>query len=106
MNLAPYIDHTILKPDATQDMVRTLCAEAREFGFASVCVNSCHARLVSEALAGSDVLTCVVIGFPLGAMSTPAKVSNPASGARRGSGDRHGGQYRCHQGRPLGICPG
>ena len=74
MNLASYIDHTVLKSDATQDMVRKLCAEAREYGFASVCVNSCHTRLVAEALAGSDVLTCVVVGFPLGAMSTAAKV--------------------------------
>jgi len=85
MNLAPYIDHTILKPEATQDMVRTLCAEAREYGFASVCVNSCHTRLVAEALAGSPVLTCVVIGFPLGAMSTAAKVFETQQAVRDGA---------------------
>jgi len=77
MNLAPYIDHTILKPEATQDMVRTLCAEAREYGFASVCVNSCHTRLVAEALAGS--------GFPLGAMSTAAKVFETQQAVRDGA---------------------
>jgi deoxyribose-phosphate aldolase len=85
MNLASYIDHTVLKSDATQDMVRKLCAEAREYGFASVCVNSCHTRLVAEALAGSDVLTCVVVGFPLGAMSTAAKVFETQQAVRDGA---------------------
>ena len=75
MNLAKMIDHTILKADATEAAVRKLCAEAREYEFASVCVNSCHTRLVAEQLAGSDVLTCVVVGFPLGAMSTAGKVA-------------------------------
>ena len=75
MNLAKMIDHTILKADATEVAVRKLCTEAREYGFASVCVNSCHTRLVAEQLAGSDVLTCVVVGFPLGAMSTAGKVA-------------------------------
>lgn len=85
MNLASYIDHTVLKSDTTQDMVRKLCAEAREYGFASICVNSCHTRLVAEALAGSDVLTCVVVGFPLGAMSTAAKVFETQQAVRDGA---------------------
>lgn len=85
MNLASYIDHTILKPDATQETVKKLCAEAREFGFASVCVNSCHARLVADQLAGSAVLTCVVVGFPLGAMSTAAKVYETQQAVRDGA---------------------
>ena len=74
-SLAPYIDHTLLKPDASQEEIRTLCAEAREFKFCSVCVNSSFAGLVSETLAGSGVKTCCVIGFPLGAASTGAKVA-------------------------------
>lgn len=67
------IDHTLLKPDATQEDVRRICAEAREYGFASVCVNSCYAALVRGELCGSGVKACCVVGFPLGAMSTAAK---------------------------------
>ncbi len=73
MNIAKKIDHTVLKADASANTIKEYCAQAREYGFASVCVNSCHAKLVSDALAGSDVLTCCVVGFPLGAMSTKAK---------------------------------
>ncbi|RMF78007.1 MAG: deoxyribose-phosphate aldolase [Planctomycetota bacterium] len=65
--LAKYIDHTLLKPEASADDVRKLCAEAREFGFASVCVNPTYVRLVARELAGTDVKTCAVVGFPLGA---------------------------------------
>ena len=73
MQLAGYIDHTILKPDATTADVKKLCAEAREYGFKSVCVNSKHAGLAARELAGSGVKTCCVVGFPLGAMLTEAK---------------------------------
>lgn len=73
MRLEKYIDHTILKADATSDMVKKLCAEAREYGFASVCVNSYFASLVSKELEGTDVKTCVVIGFPLGANTKEVK---------------------------------
>lgn len=73
MKLEKYIDHTILKADATSDMVKKLCAEAREYGFASVCVNPCFASLVSKELEGTDVKTCVVIGFPLGANTKEVK---------------------------------
>lgn len=73
MKLEKYIDHTILKADATSDMVKKLCAEAREYGFASVCVNSYFASLVSKELEGTDVKTCVVIGFPLGANTKEVK---------------------------------
>lgn len=66
-------DHTILKADATQQQVEAICEEAREYGFASVCVNSYYTRLVREQLEGSDVKTCTVVGFPLGQMSTKAK---------------------------------
>lgn len=73
MNIAKYIDHTILKANATKADVTKLCEEAKEYNFASVCVNSCHAALVTKLLAGSDVKTCCVVGFPLGAMAPAAK---------------------------------
>lgn len=73
MNLARYIDHTNLKPTATPEDIEKLCAEARQFGFKAVCVNSCYVALASELLKGSDVLVCAVAGFPLGAVSTAAK---------------------------------
>lgn len=73
IDLAKYIDHTILKPDATPDNVKKLCDEAKEHGFKSVCVNGCNVKLVAEQLAGTDVDTCAVVGFPLGAMDSRAK---------------------------------
>ncbi|RFP63709.1 deoxyribose-phosphate aldolase [Hymenobacter lapidiphilus] len=66
MNLAPYIDHTLLKPDATPEQIARLCAEAAAHGFASVCVPPCYVRQAAEALHGSGVAVCTVIGFPLG----------------------------------------
>ena len=72
-NIAKKIDHTLLKASATGADIRRICAEAREYGFASVCVNSCHAKLVTRELQGTDVKTCCVVGFPLGAMSSAAK---------------------------------
>ena len=66
-------DHTILKADATEAQVAKICDEALAHDFASVCVNTCHVRLVSRLLSGSPVKTCVVVGFPLGAMATEAK---------------------------------
>lgn len=68
-------DHTILKAEATKAQVDQICAEAKEYGFASVCVNSYYTGYVAKQLAGTDVLTCTVIGFPLGQMSTKAKVA-------------------------------
>jgi deoxyribose-phosphate aldolase len=73
-NLASYFDHTILKPDATVEEVDTLCAEAVTHSFASVCVNGCWVSRCAEVLSGSGVLVCAVIGFPLGATVTEAKV--------------------------------
>jgi deoxyribose-phosphate aldolase len=66
-DMAGMIDHTILKPNATEDQLRQLCAEAREFGFATVCVNPAWVPLCAELLRGSPVKVCTVIGFPLGA---------------------------------------
>ena len=72
-NLASYMDHTILKPVTTKEEVKKLCEEAKQYGFASVCVNSYYVPFVKQQLAGSEVATCCVVGFPLGAMSTKAK---------------------------------
>ena len=72
-NLAPLIDHTLLKPEATGAQVEGLCAEALEYGFASVCVNSLWVPLAASLLKGSQVRTCTVVGFPLGATASRAK---------------------------------
>jgi len=72
-NLAGRIDHTLLKPDATATAVAALCDEAAQHGFASVCVNTRWVPLAAERLAGSDVMVCTVVGFPLGAMTRRAK---------------------------------
>ncbi len=69
------IDHTLLKPDATPAQVVTLCDEAREYSFKTVCVNSRFVAQCKRELAGSGVEVCSVVGFPLGAMSTQAKVA-------------------------------
>jgi deoxyribose-phosphate aldolase len=73
-DLAGYIDHTLLKPEASREDIERVAAEAREHRFASVCVNPLWVSTVSGALAGSDVKTCSVIGFPLGATPTAVKV--------------------------------
>ena len=72
--LAQYLDHTQLKPEARPDQIRALCEEARDHQMASVCVNPVYVPLASKLLAGTDVDVCTVIGFPLGATSTAAKV--------------------------------
>ncbi|MFV9504804.1 MAG: deoxyribose-phosphate aldolase [Oscillochloridaceae bacterium umkhey_bin13] len=71
--LARLIDHTLLRPEATPAQIVTLCAEARRYGFASVCVNPSHVARCANLLADSGVAVCTVIGFPLGATSTSAK---------------------------------
>ena len=73
--LNKYIDHTNLKPAATRADIEKLCAEARQWDFASVCVNPANIALAKELLAGSDVMTCTVIGFPLGQNTTAVKVA-------------------------------
>ena len=74
-NLASYIDHTLLKADATEAQITRLCAEAREHRFASVCVNPRWVALCAQLLAGSGVRVCTVIGFPLGASSSAIKAA-------------------------------
>ena len=66
-DIAKIIDHTLLKPEATRDQIVQLCREAREYGFASVCVNPSYVKLAAELLRGSSVKVCSVVGFPLGA---------------------------------------
>ncbi len=73
-DLAPIIDHTLLKPDATGEEIRNLCREARQYGFAAVCVNPVWVSLCRRILQGTDVMVATVIGFPLGALPTEAKV--------------------------------
>ena len=76
MNLNRYIDHTLLKPNATITDIQQLCKEALQHDFFSICINSCHVKLAKEYLQNStSVQVCSVIGFPLGAMSTEAKVA-------------------------------
>jgi len=73
LNLASYIDHTLLKPDATENKIIELCEEAKKYKFASVCINPSHVALCAELLKDSDVNVCTVIGFPLGATTTETK---------------------------------
>ncbi len=71
--LNKYIDHTILKPAATQAEVKALCEDAIKYDFASVCINPCHVPFARDLLTGSGVKVCTVIGFPLGANTTKTK---------------------------------
>ncbi|ERI94677.1 deoxyribose-phosphate aldolase [Clostridiales bacterium oral taxon 876 str. F0540] len=85
MNIAKYIDHTVLKPQTSVEEVKKLCEEAKEYKFASVCVNGCHAKLVSTELSGTEVKTCVVVGFPLGAMTKEAKAFETDDAVKNGA---------------------
>jgi len=87
MDIARYIDHTILKPEATPEDVKKLCREAKEYNFASVCVNASYAKLVSTELDGSEVKTCVVVGFPLGAMTKEAKAFETVEAINNGASE-------------------
>ena len=83
--LAKYIDHTILKPDATAAQVRKLCDEAKQYGFASVCVNPSRIALAAAELAGTDVTPCCVVGFPLGAIPSESKAAETAVAVKNGA---------------------
>lgn len=83
--LAAMIDHTLLRADATRAEILQVCAEARAYSFASVCVNSSWVPLVSQELRGTSVKTCTVAGFPLGAMATAAKVFETEEAIRCGA---------------------
>ena len=84
-SLARMIDHTLLKPEATADMIAQLCFEARKHHFASVCVNPTHVKLCADLLRGSDVKVCTVVGFPLGATATDVKVFETKNALENGA---------------------
>ena len=84
-DLARYIDHTLLKPAATEEQIRKLCAEALEFNFRSVCINPTWVALAASLLRGSDVLTCTVVGFPLGANEPAIKAMEARRAIRNGA---------------------
>lgn len=85
MNLNKFIDHTLLKPTATKEDIITLCNEAKTHQFFSVCVNSCYVQLAKKQLENTNVKVCSVIGFPLGAMSTYAKVEETKDAIKNGA---------------------
>ena len=85
MKLSKYIDHTLLKADATSEKIKALCAEAKEYDFKTVCVNPSYITLCKECLAGSSVGVCTVIGFPLGQMTTEAKVFEAQDAIAKGA---------------------
>ena len=83
--MAKYIDHTILKPDASLAQVKKVCDEAKDYNFASVCVNTGYVKFVAEQLAGTDVKPSVVVGFPLGACTTEAKAFEAKDAIEKGA---------------------
>ncbi|KAF8425621.1 hypothetical protein EV426DRAFT_595944 [Tirmania nivea] len=85
LGFAQTIDHTLLRPDATETQIDGLCDEARIFRFKSCCVNSSWAKRVTDNLSGSGVLTCVVVGFPLGAMASEAKAFETSIAIKNGA---------------------
>ena len=83
--LARYIDHTLLKPEATPDQITKLCEEAKEYSFASVCVNPTNVALAAKLLKGSVVKVCTVIGFPLGANTSFVKAAETRDAVANGA---------------------
>jgi deoxyribose-phosphate aldolase len=87
LSTASYIDHTLLKPEATTEQVTQLCAEAKQFQFASVCINPTHVKLCASLLAGSPVKVCSVIGFPLGANTPEIKALEAKQAIENGANE-------------------
>ena len=85
MKMSKYIDHTLLKADAVKEQIEQLCAEAREYDFATVCINPCWIETAKKCLECSDVKVCTVIGFPLGAMTSEAKAAEAADAVCKGA---------------------
>ena len=83
--LAKYIDHTLLKPDASAAQIKKVCDEAKAYHFASVCVNPSRIALVARELEGTDVAPCCVVGFPLGAIPAESKAAETAVAVRNGA---------------------
>ena len=86
-DIAAIIDHTLLKPEATEADITKVCKEAIEYNFKSVCINTHYVTLVSRLLAGSKVDTCCVVGFPLGASTTRAKVDETYDALKNGANE-------------------
>lgn len=85
--LARFLDHTLLKPEATPDDIIRLCGEARKYGFFTVCVNPCYVTAARRELSGSSVSVCSVVGFPLGASAPAAKAFEAAEAVRCGAAE-------------------
>lgn len=85
--MAKMIDHTLLKQNATKEQIKKLCAEAKEYGFWSVCINPCYVPLCAEELKGSDVKVCTVVGFPLGASTTGTTVFQSVEAIKNGASE-------------------
>lgn len=85
--LARLIDHTLLKPEAVPQDIVKLCAEARQHGFAAVCVNPCYVETAATELLGSGVSVCAVVGFPLGANDSVVKAAEAAAAVRSGASE-------------------
>ena len=83
--MAKYLDDTLLKADATPEQIVKICEEAKTYGCASVCVNSSYVPLVAKELSGSEVKTCCVIGFPLGACTSESKAAETADSIEKGA---------------------
>jgi deoxyribose-phosphate aldolase len=86
-DVARYIDHTLLKPEATRSQIEQLCDEAAQFGFYSVCVNSFWADLCARKLRGKEVKVCCVVGFPLGAMDSRSKAFETRNAIENGASE-------------------
>jgi deoxyribose-phosphate aldolase len=85
--LAAMIDHTLLKPGATRNQILTVCAEGKQYTFASVCVNSCWVDVCYNFLKDTDTAVCSVVGFPLGAAETQAKVCEAETAVNQGASE-------------------
>lgn len=86
-NYAAMIDHTLLKAESTQKQVEQICAEAKQYGFASVCVNPTWVKFSAQQLAGTEVKVCTVIGFPLGANTSAVKAFETKDAIANGAGE-------------------
>ena len=87
MNVAKYIDHTLLKPDSTREQIDKILEEAKKYQFKSVCINPTHVSYASQQLLDTDVLVCTVIGFPLGATTTDVKVFETENAIKNGASE-------------------
>ena len=85
--LNKYFDHTLLKPEATCEQIDRLCAEAKQYDFYSVCVNTCYVARCTDNLRGTDVKVAAVVGFPLGACTTATKAFETEEACKDGAGE-------------------